>query len=299
MGPITVSAAAAQFLEYAAAVVAPSTVALYRLYLTRLCAAFGTRELSSLTPAEVRTWGVSFHPLQAAQRLTRWAFLEARLVDRDPLAGLKKGATGRRLRTLSPEETARLARQSHAHLRHFVIALRETIARPHELRQVTWAQVYTAGLRPFTADDLAAGRAFFFLDTFKGQSRRRDRTAVRVIPISPRLGRMLVRLRRAGPELRACVFENCRRRPWTINAVRCSFRRLRVRAGLGVDHRGENVVAYTLRHSSATAAVVRGVPLAELAGAMGHSDVRMTSRYVHLSPAFLAQVHARIRNRRK
>ncbi len=53
-------------------------------------------------------------------------------------------------------------------------------------------------------------------------------------------------------------------------------------------------MAYTLRHTAATAAIVAGVEVGALAGAMGHSDIRMTMRYVHLSPAFLAQVLARV-----
>lgn len=290
MGSITVNAAADRFLEYAATVVAPSTLAGYRHYLGRLVARFGAQDLADLTPADVRAWSGAFHPLQAAKRLTRWAYIDARLVAADPLAALRKGSVGRRLRVLTPAETARILRCAQGALRRLVLSLRESIARPHELRGVRWQQVRTAGLVAAHEEDIRAGRAFFVLDRFKGRDRRRDGIGVRVIPITPRLGRLLVRLRYRSPYSQGHVFLNGRRRPWTVNAVRCAFRRLRVRAGLGADHRGENVVAYTLRHTAATAAIVAGVPVAELAGAMGHADIRMTTRYVHLSPSFLARV---------
>jgi len=294
MGSITVDDLVPKFLEYAAATVAPSTLYGYRHQLEGFLRHFTGRITATLNAAELRTWGRTFHRIQAVQRMTSWGAGEARLLDRDPLAGMRRPATGRRLRTLTLQESARMRRRAQGACRMLVIALGETIARPHELRAVTWQNVFTAGLQPAGDDDLVAGRAFFFLDRFKAQSRRRDQHAVRVIPISPRLGRMLARLRRAGPAPVACVFLNQRRAPWTVNAVRCSFRRLRARAGIVKDYRGENVVAYTLRHSAATAAIVAGVELGALSGAMGHSDVRMTMRYVHLSPSFLAQVLDRV-----
>jgi len=290
MVSVTVSAAVDQFLAYAAAVVAPATLAAYRVHLTRLSRQFSNLKLEELTPAALRKWSASWHRLQAARRLCRWATYEARLVSSDPAAGLSIGSVGRRRRTLTPAESARLIRGAQGAARRFAIALRETIARPHELRLVTWRQVFVAGLVAADDQEMLAGRAFFALDRFKGRDRRRDGLSVRVIPITPRLGRLLVRLRHRTPEGHGHVFVNTRRRPWTVNAVRCVFRRLRVRAGLVADHRGENVVAYTLRHTSATAAIVAGVPVAELAGAMGHADIRMTSRYLHFAPSFLASV---------
>lgn len=292
---VSVRQAVDSFLDFARLTVSPSTLSLYKLYLGRFAGRYGAMPLESLTPALVRGWGSSFHQLQAVQRLTSWATNEARLLTVDPLRGLKKIPVGRRLRTVSPVESVRLRRRSSGALRRFIIALGESIARPHELRAVCWADIRTAGLQSFEVEDLTQGRAFFFLDRFKAKNLRRERFAVRVIPISPRLGRLLARLWRQRPQLDARVFENNRRTPWTVNAVRCAFRRLRVRAGIAADRRGENVVAYTLRHSAATAAIVAGVPVAQLAGAMGHADVRMTMRYVHLSPTFLAQVLERVK----
>lgn len=294
MRPITVPDAVDAFLADVARSVSANTLAAYRAQLGKFASFFVYEIASNLTPAKVRRWGGSFHQLQPVRRLTRWLVTEARLLERDPLEGMSIGRVGRRLRTLAPAESARLLRRSRPALRRFVLALGESIARPHELRAVTWRDVRIAGLQPFEVKDLENGDAFFFLDRFKAQARRRDHHAVRVIPITPRLGRLLARLWREKPNLDAAIFQNERRRPWSINAVRCAFRRLRVRAGIAVDARGENVVAYTLRHTAATAAIVAGVEVGQLAGAMGHSDIRQTMRYVHLSPAFLSSVVHRV-----
>lgn len=294
MSSVTVRTAAALFLEAAAADVAPATLALYRLYVRRFELEHGELELDQVTPAVVRKWGKSYHPVQAVQRLLSWSHREARIIHVNPLEGMRKMPRGRRLRTLTPAELLRIERLAQPALRRFVVALAESFARPHELRLVTWHQVRIAGLLPAEDEDMTAGRAFLFLERFKGQWRRRDASAIRVIPISRRLGRLLARLRRRQPEKDRAVFLNHRGGPWTVNAVRCAFRRLRRRAGLVADERGENVVAYSLRHSGATAAIVAGVPIADLAGALGHSDIRMTNRYVHLSPAFLASVVERM-----
>lgn len=294
MARITVAAAARRFLQAVAGDVAPATLALYRLYVGRFVRQHGKRQLVECSPAIVREWGKTYHPVQAVQRLFSWSHREARLIEINPLEGMRKMPRGRRLRVLELADQVRLRRFAIPPFRELVVALEESFARPHELRNADWPSVRVAGLRPAEDDDLTAGRAFFFFDRFKGDRRRRDSTAVRVIPISRRLGRLLVRLRRRQPEQDGPVFLNHRGRAWTVNAVRCAFRRLRGRAGLVADHRGENIVAYSLRHTGATAAVVAGVPIADLAGAMGHSDIRMTNRYVHLSPAFLKSVVERM-----
>lgn len=294
MTVITVPDAVERFLAAERPNVAAATFALYRHYLRRFAAAFAGVGLGDVTPADVRQWDRRYHPIQCVQRLTSWCHREARLIESNPLEGMRKPRRGRRLRTLDRKETVRLMRSARPHFRRLLIALRESIARPHEWRRATFRNVFTAGLQPFTAADLAEGRCFVFLDQFKSQALRRDSFAVRVIPISARLGRLLVRVWNQSLDLDSPILRNRFGRAWTVNAVRCSFRRLRARAGFAADFRGENVVAYSLRHSAATAAAVAGVDLGTLSAVMGHSDVRMTSRYVHLAPDFLAAAMNRI-----
>jgi len=294
MEPVTVEAAVAMFLDSTRETLSPITFAMYRRYLRRLVEQFGQRPLVSLTPHVVRTWGKTYHVVQAVQRLTSWAKSEAMIVPSNPLEGMRKMPRGRRLRILSSAESARLLRFSAPEFRHFLLALRESIARPGEIRTATWGDVRIAGLQPFTVADLVAGRAFIFLDKFKAQDRRKDFYAVRVLPISRRLGRLLARLWNDDRTAADPIFLNRLGKRWTINAVLCRLRRLRSVAGVTLDHRGENVVAYSMRHTGATRAICAGIDLAVLAAMMGHTDVRMTSRYVHLAPDHLSKAMGKL-----
>lgn len=278
-----------QFLDNVAAQVAPSTFALYRHYLHRFRAWAGNVKLKDVTPAKVLQWSVLYHPVGIVQRLFRWAKCDARMIDVNPLEGMRKVRHGHRRRVLSRVERIRLLRACRPRFRAFAVAMVESIGRPREMREVRWGDIRTAGSPAFTLADLVEGRAFFWFAKFKAQSLRRDRHAVRIIPISRRLGRLLVRLWRDGQALADAIFRNVKCRPWTVNAVRCQFRRLRARAGLSIDLAGENVVAYSLRHTSATDAVGAGIKGFTLAELMGHSDVRMTQRYVHLRPDHLIE----------
>ena len=105
----------------------------------------------------------------------------------------------------------------------------------------------------FRAFFCAAPVPMFVLRDFKARKRRKDKTAVRLILLDDRMLRLLARLARkqlASPD--AFVFLNAKGQPWSANAVRCRMMRLRKRLGLEPDENGENVVAYTLRHTSAS-----------------------------------------------
>lgn len=286
---MTLKPAVRHFLKCAKATVSPATWRLYKHYLNRFLAWAGDIPLSSITPARLLSFSTKYHPCGVVQRLMSWAKIEARFIAINPVEGMRKIRQGHRRRILSRVERVRLLRGCKPAFRVFALALVETIGRPREVRAVRWGDIRTSGSPTFAAADLAAGRAFFWFDVFKGQSLRSDRFAVRVMPISPRLGRSLVRLWGAGQPLHRVIFRNTRGKAWTVNAVRCQFRRLRDRVGLGVDLRGENVVAYSLRHTAATDAVGAGVKGFTLAELMGHSDIRMTQRYVHLRPEHLLE----------
>jgi len=294
MKSIRVSEAVELFLAAVRPTVSPATWALYGHYLSRFAAAKGNRPLGAMAPAELLAWSSKYHPLGCVQRLYAWATVEARLLAVNPLAGMRRRRNGHRRRILSRCERVRLLRCARPAFRALAVALVESIARPREMREARWGDLRTSGSPAWTPADLAAGRCFLWLDRFKGQAMRRDRYAVRVIAISPRFGRLLVRLMRSGAGAGAPIFKNLRGEPWTVNAVRCQFRRLRVRAGIGVDLAGEAVVAYTLRHTSATDAVGAGIKGFTLAELMGHSDIRMTQRYVHLRPDHLLAATIRI-----
>jgi len=294
MCQIRLKAAVRKFLAAINGTVAPPTLALYRHYLERFVDSLGDVRCSSVTPAAVMAWSCKYHPAGCVRRLFRWLTVDARELVVNPLDGMRSTRNGSRMRILSRREVDRLLRAARRPFRTFLLALVETIARPREMRAVCWGHIRTAGTADWTAQDLRAGKCYFQLVRFKGQELRRDRLALRTIPISPRLGRLLLRLAIASRNVADVIFSNSRCRPWTWNAVRCQFRRLRVRAGIGVDVNGENAVAYSVRHTSATDAVGAGVKGLVLAELMGHSDVRMTQRYVHLRPDHLIEAMGRI-----
>lgn len=299
MSTVNVADAVQLFLDYSVQEVAATTYCNYNRYLTRLARKYGHLQLDTLTPAFVRQWGRTYHAVQAVQRLMSWAKKEALLIDRNPLEEMRKLPRGRRLRTLTPAENVRLRRAAAPCFRNLLVALGQSIARPGELRRASWGDVRVRGLQPFTREELRAGKAFIFLDQFKARDLMKDRDAIRVIPISPRLGRLLCRLWDRAADRDGPVFTNRLGKRWTHNAVICRLRRLRERMGLGADHRGENVVAYTLRHTGATAAICAGIDLATLSALMGHTDVRMTARYIHLVPDHLADALARVHRRQR
>lgn len=277
------------FLESIESTVSPRTVDFYRFYLQKFAERFGDVPLKEVSPDLVRRFSTKYHPVVSVQRLFAWAKFEAHLIRRNPLEGMKNPRHGHRRRILSDIERVRLLRACRPSFRAFVLAMLESIARPGEIREVKWGNIRTSGRSTFTVGNLVDGQAFFWLDTCKAENKRGDRYAIRLIPISARLGRLLARMWGDGRELGDLIFLNNRKVGWTSNAVRCQFRTVRVRADLGVDLRGERIVAYSMRHTAATVAAGAGLKAFTLAELMGHSDVRMTQRYVHFRPDHLIE----------
>ena len=103
-----------------------------------------------------------------------------------PFAKIVLPPQGARERILSRLETVRLLRAATPAFRAFLIGMRQTIARPQEVRGLLWSQQVVVG----------EGQSAFVLKKFKGKKRRKDGLKVRIIPVDPRLARLLVRLRR-------------------------------------------------------------------------------------------------------
>lgn len=69
--------------------------------------------------------------------------------------------------------------------------------------------------------------------------------------------------------------------------IRHAFENAVERAGLGPD-----VTPHVLRHTCATWLASRGVPLFDVAGFLGHRDLRTTERYAKHDPAFLGRARS-------
>jgi integrase/recombinase XerD len=189
----------------------------------------------------------------------------------------KLDAEGRE-RTFSPEEFLNLLRHSDAIFRQVLLLLRLTGIRPGEFSRLTWNQV------DFGNHVLVIRRH---------KSRRTAKTKKpRIIHRPPAAERLLLwRLEKLGHTLETLpatilgerVFLNGDGQPWKYNALRCRMRRLRVRAGIGPDENGERIVLYTARHTFGSRAAAAGVSDRRLADLMGHTDPKMTQKYIHLS----------------
>lgn len=283
MTNLPLSEAVARFLAWATVNRAAGTVAGYRNYLNRFVRDHEGQTIADVTPATVTTWSAKWHAVQAVQRLFGWLVKVDKKLEASPLHGMEMPKTRKRKRVLSPAESARFLRRGRRHVRDLLLGMRESLARPEELRLATWASIRTADDLPWSAETLSAGHCFFWVSAGKGYDRRSESDDVRLVPITRRLGRLLLRLVRSIEEPSGNVFLNDQGKPWSKDALRNAVCRLRDRAALGRDYRGERVVAYTLRHTSATRAAAAGIGDAMLGAIMGHSTPRMTRRYVHLN----------------
>lgn len=284
-----------RFLAWTAANRKPKTTDHYRYQLGRFAAAFGPRRsIEELSPAAVSTFSSKFHPVQAVQRLCNWLYREERSLTVNPLLGMRKPKMGMRRRVLDRGQVVQLLRGADACFRRVLMFASESMARPQEVRGLKWCDLAETTTASVGSSEAVVVSAYFVVAQAKGYDRRSTDDGERTIPISPRLSRLLGRLARAGVTLDGPILRDSRGRAWTANAVRCRMRRLRERVGLLADRRGERVVAYTLRHTGATAAAAAGCEGFLLAGLLGHASPRTTERYVHLRPADLVDAAERV-----
>lgn len=286
------------FLAWGEKSLAPGTVANYRRILERFNSSTGDVAAGDLRKHILVTWGTTWHDIQAVQRLYNWAVEDAEVLERNPFRRVKRPPLGQRKRTLDRATLAKICRRSTRPFRRYLLALRETIARPQEVRAFTWENLQFPDKPRQMEAALTSGNAVFVLEEYKGRRRRSDPTVDRVIPVSPRLGRLLWRLYCLNPQATGPIFINSQGRAWTNNAVRCRIRWIRRKLGIVRDHRGETVCAYTIRHTMATAAAAAGIRDRLLADIMGHTSTRTTARYQHLQVGHLQEALKKLRRRR-
>lgn len=293
MKAITVRRIMTQFFRWANTALAPATVAAYRHQLDKIPPSVQRKKASRIRPIDLTAWAKTWHEGQAFVRLLNWARDEAKLIRANPIGSIRLATRGQRKRILARAALQRLMRTGKPASRAFVLALRETLARPQEIRAAAWENLQSEDMDTPIDVALASGKALIVLHEFKDRRRRDDTTRPRVLLVSRRLGRLILRLckdkaKRTGP-----IFLNNLGKAWTKNAVRCLFRRIRKRLELIADTNGENVVAYTFRHSLATYAASKGVHGRTLADLLGHVETRTTDRYVHLNVVHLREAMTR------
>jgi site-specific recombinase XerC len=288
-----------KFLTWAAKCLAPSTVTVYRHYFRRFVEYHGDLPIAKLKPMHLQEWADTWHSAQAIKRLFNWALLDAGLVTVNPFLRCKQPPKGQRRRIMSGREMASYLRLTKPDLRALLLLHRETFARPEELRLACWSDVRWENESLSMRSALLAGQACIVLTDYKARKRRRLATAPRVILVSPRAGRLLVRLLDRAVSSDGKILQTAAGRAWTPNAVRCRLRRIRRRFALPRDKRGENVVPYTFRHSGATAASAAGIRDRLLADILGHVETATTARYQHLALEHLRTALEPLWSRRK
>jgi len=246
-----------------------STYKSYLAYLQAFIDLHGTVLVRDLKPFHVTRcldahprWGQSTQrgAITAVKRALNWATDEG-FIAANPLKTVKKPPVKHREKILTAAEQKTIAATPRDKaFQQFLFAMENTGCRPGEIAQVTAAQV-----------DLESGTWTF--QRHKTVKKTQKPRVVYLTPALVELCRRLMARHKTGP-----LFLNSRGKPWSRNAIRCRFRRLRKKLGLD-----KGVVAYSYRHSFATNGLEQGVPIATMAELLGHTSTQMISEhYGHL-----------------
>jgi integrase len=251
------------FYEHACRESKPGTAEQYRIKLQSAVLSFGRVKAADLKPSHVSKWlarqewsdGTRRGAIGAVKAALNHAVREGYLAA-SPLAHLARPAMPARTKILSDRERTLVLGRCDEAFRDFVQALSETGCRVGEVCALAAADIrWEEGIAEIAR---------------KG---RRER----VVPVylTPAMLALCRRLARKNPE--GPIFRNARGRPWTTNAVRCRFRRIREQTGV-------EVTSHCYRRSYITAGLERGVPIATMAELAGHSDIKTTmAHYNQLS----------------
>lgn len=226
-----------------------------------LCRAYAKQR--ALQGRQTGTVGTELNHLRI---VLRWA-AKNRLIGPPPYIELPPRSLPRDVR-LTRDEFDRLwaAAETH-HIRLFLLLAISTAGRVSALLGLKWAQV-----------DLDAG----MIDLVDRTGVVRPMKARAQVPITPTLHEALVE---AKPGARTpFVIEWAGRQ---VSSVRTGLERAAERAGI------KHISPHVLRHSAASWMAEDGVPMAEIARFLGHTDSSVTERvYARMSPTHLRKAAA-------
>ena len=275
---LTVADLCEQFLDWVEVHRSKATYEDYRRWLKKWRDLHGNRRAREVRKLDLEQWKISLaedypssssinHHIKAVKACWGWA-TENELLPINSLAKVKVLYSEGRERIFKPEEFRTLLRNTDALFRQVPIFCRLTGVRPGQFCQLTWSQVN------FEAHVIVIRH-----HKTRRTSKKQKPLLIQLVPIVENLLRW--RLKKYGQTEK--VFLNSRRKPWTVNALRCRMRSLRVVTGIGPDENGERIVMYTTRHSFGTGACAKGVADRRLADLMGHTDTKTTQKYIHLA----------------
>jgi integrase len=250
-------------------------------------ARFGAALAATFPPLSFQKWlnehqgwkGCRRNAIAAIRRLFNWA-VKRKLIPENPILCVEKPPKRRRNRILSPLERESVYQAIRdEQFREFVFAMLETGCRPSEVAKVTASHVSSDG-------------SMWIFEEHKTDRTGQARVVYLTLALQE-LTRKLIALYPSGPLFRSTRTVGGTRKPWTRNAIRCRFRRLRqkfekARSELPLERRHEvpdltGLTAYVLRHTYATQALANGLSGPVVASLLGHRSTKMIDEhYGHL-----------------
>lgn len=235
-------------------------------------AAMGYLTVADLKNIHVREWvdamagvssGTKRNYCRAVQRAMRWAEQEG-IIDRSPLAHLKKPRAGRREVVVTPEEyRAILDLTRDEQFRDLLTVTWETGCRPQESLRVEARHVDLPNARwVFPATEAKTG-------------------VPRIVYLSDAALAITRRLVLRHPQ--GALFRNTDGAPWTTDAVNCRFQTIEKKLG-------KKFCLYHLRHTWMTRLLWAGCDSLTVSILAGHCDPSTMAKFyqhVSMSPEFL------------
>ena len=264
----TVAAVAELYLEHASTALAATTYTGYAYYLASFANAHGAELVRSLKPYHVtrwlaanKSWGSPSHrhAISVVKRCFNWAVQEG-LIDRNPLAGVKRPAARRREIVVEDSQHEALLAATDGSFGDF-------------LRGMLWTGLRPGLLAAVRVEDISADGDSWVLGKHKTRRWTGRPLVVYLGRQAKKLTKRLRQKRTTGP-----LFRNSLGGAWKPNAVQCRMKRLRKKLKLP-----KGIVCYSYRHRYVTSALENGVAIATVAQLIGHTSTRMIDEhYGHL-----------------
>ncbi len=209
---------------------------------------------------KLQPWGKNQQATFAKSLRSCWNWaVAAQKVSTNPFATLSRPFVATRQQIVSAEVLDRMSASADDAFKNVLVALRNTGCRPSEIARLTAAEV-----------DMAA--CCWVLPIHKTDKDGQPR----IVWLNETMVKTTKRLMKENPS--GPLFRNARGTQWTKNAIVLRFSRLRAKLGLP-----KGTIAYALRHTFVTEALVNGVPMAMVAELVGHKNDRLIrSTYGHL-----------------
>lgn len=184
------------------------------------------------------------------------AMRQEKWAGRNPCVAVsKKPEDNTRISTWSEQDLNTLLKGARAEIRWVVLCAYHSGMRRGELFALRWENV-----------DMRQG----YIHILKSKTNK-----PRIVPMSQPLKKVFIDL---GPKPSGPVFQI------TLRAFECAFKRLKSKKKLS------HLRFHDLRHTFASNFRMRHGDLGDLQAILGHSSLRMTNRYAHLSPDYLKKV---------